>query len=597
VGGGIDTQPKIDGDIVVWAFGPFYSGFYGPECLGISAKNIATGTEVVLRQYSNTESYSHPAISGNKVVWLEHRGINKNIESEWRNTPYSICGADISDLKRPVYFTIAEHVGRRDPYPYEDPTEDFDDVIDIYGNIVVYEGDGDIYGADISNINDIKVFTICSDPARQYDPAIFGNTVVWTDERNDKGDIYGADISDKDNIQELAIIRASNSQRQPDIYGCLITYIDGGTYGGQIRACCLTKRHGVMNVALSNYPYGMGPAINADTIVWQNSNYGQIQGVSLDFAYSAIDGAIQNLTSGKYYDYIQHAIVAGQDGDEIVAGEGTYNESINFKGKKLLVRSTNPDDPAVVAATVINGSSRVATFSSAEDADSILSGFTITAGTNGIYCTESAPAITNCTISGNTSAGIYLYSSGSPTITNCSIIANGGAGIEMHPRKSGRFTFYNRPEISNSVIAANALQGIFGGIPTITNCTIADNPQGGIYGSRPAVTNSIIYFNGNAQIAESIGTVTYSDVQASSPGTGNIDVDPLFADPDNLDYHLKSQAGRWDPGSLTWIQDEITSPCIDGGDPAFSVGDEPAPNGGIINLGAYGGTAQASMSY
>jgi beta propeller repeat protein/parallel beta-helix repeat protein len=596
VGGGIDTQPKIDGDIVVWAFGPLYSGFRGPECIGIKAKNIATGNEVTLRQYSNTESYSHPAVSGNKVVWLEHLGINKNIESQWQNTPYNICGADITDLNKPVYFTIAEHVGRRDPYPYEDPTEDFDDVIDIYGDIVVYEAEGDIYGADISDINDIKVFTICSNPARQYDPAIFGNMVVWTDERNDKGDIYGADISDRNNIQEMAIIRASNSQRQPDIYGCLIAYIDGGTYGGQIRVCCLTKRHGVMNVALSNYPYGMGPAIYADTIVWQNSNYGQIHGVSLDFAYSGIDGAIQNLTTGKYYDYIQHAIVAGQNGDEIVAGEGNYNESINFKGKKLLVRSTNPDDPAVVAATVINGGSRVATFSSDEDADSILSGFTITGGSNGIYCTESAPAITNCTVTGNTSAGIYLYSNGSPTITNCSIIANGGAGIEMHPRKSGRFTFYNRPEINNCIIAANGLQGIFGGIPTITNCTIADNPQGGIYGSRPAVTNSIIYFNGNSQIAESVATVTYSDVQGSWPGAGNIDVDPLFADPDNLDYHLQSQTGRWDPGSRTWIQDENTSPCIDKGDPAWPLGDEPAPNGGVINLGAYGGTNQASMS-
>jgi parallel beta-helix repeat protein len=359
----------------------------------------------------------------------------------------------------------------------------------------------------------------------------------------------------------------------------------------------MTKQHGVMNVALSNYPYGVGPAINADTIVWQNSTIGEIEGISLEFAYSGIDGPIQNLTSGKYYDYIQHAIVAGQAGDEIVAGEGTYNESINFKGKKLIVSSTNPDDPAVVAATVINGSSRVATFSSAEDTNSILSGFTITGGSNGIYCTQAAPAITNCIITGNTSAGIYLYSGGSPTITNCSIIANSGAGIEMHPRKTGRFTFYNRPEISNSIIAANGQQGIFGGVTAITNCTIVENLRGGIYGSRPTIANSIIYFNGNTQIAESIATVTYSDVQGSSPGAGNIDIDPLFADPDNRDYHLKSQAGRWDPGSQTWIQDEITSPCIDKGDPAFPVGDEPAPNGGIINLGAYGGTTQASMTF
>jgi len=598
LGGGINTQPKIDGDIVVWAAGPISSGFRGPECIGIIAKNIAAGTEVTLRQYSNTQSYSHPAVSGNKVVWLEHLDINKNIESEWKNTPYSICGADITDLTRPVYFTIAEHAGRRDPYPYENYGEDFDDVIDISGDIVVYEAEGDIYGADISNINDIKVFTICSDPTRQYDPAISGNIIVWTDERNDRGDIYGADISDMENIRELKIVTASRIQRQPDIDGSLIVYLDDTrTYGGQIKVCCLTKQHSVMDVALTGYPYGMEPAINADTIVWQNSNYGEIEGITLEFAYSGIDGPVQNLTTGKYYDFIQHAIVAGQAGDMIVAGEGIYRESINFKGKKLTVSSVNPDDPAVVAATVINGSGRVVTFSGGEDANSILSGFTITGGYNGIYCTEAAPAITNCTITGNTNAGIKLYSNGNPAITGCNIVANSGAGIEMHPLKTARYTFYNRPEISNCIVAKNGLQGIFGGIPAITNSTIAENLQGGIYGSRPTVSNSIIYFNGNTQIAESTATVTYSDVQGSWPGLGNIDVDPLFADPDNSDYHLKSKTGRWDPGSQTWVQDNTTSPCIDKGDPASPVGYEPAPNGGLINLGAYGGSAQASMTF
>ena len=604
LGGGINTQPKIDGDIVVWAFGPISSGLRGPECIGISAKNIAAGTEVTLRRYSNTQSYSHPAVSGNNVVWLEHLDINKNIESQWQNTPYSICGADITDLNRPVYFTIAEHVGRRDPYPYEDYSEDFDDVIDMSGDIVVYEAGGDIYGADISNLNNIKVFTICSDPARQYDPAISGNIVVWTDERNDRGDIYGADISDTENIRELKIVKASRSQQQPDIDGSLIVYVEGNNYGGQIKVCCLTKQHSVMDVEIPDYPYGMAPAINADKIVWQNSNYGEIEGVSLEFAYSGIDGTVENLTTGKYYDYIQHAIVAGQAGDTIIAGEGIYNESINFKGKKLTVSSANPDDPAVVAATVINGSSRIVTFSGGEDADSILSGFTITGGNNGIYCTESTPVIAGCTITGNINAGIKLYSGGSPTITNCSIVANGGAGIEMYPRRTGRFTFYNRPEINNCIIATNGLQGIFGGIPVIANSTIVENLQGGIYGSRPTVTNSIIYFNGlghpvdgNAQIAESTATVTYSDVQGSWPGLGNIDADPLFADPDNSDYHLKSKAGRWNRDSDTWVQDDLTSPCIDKGDPGSPVGDEPVPNGGVINIGAYGGTSQASMTF
>jgi len=56
------------------------------------------------------------------------------------------------------------------------------------------------------------------------------------------------------------------------------------------------------------------------------------------------------------------------------------------------------------------------------------------------------------------------------------------------------------------------------------------------------------------------------------------------------------QAGRWDPNSQTWIQDDVTSPCIDAGDPTSPVGDEPEPNGQRINMGAYGGTQEASLS-
>ena len=94
-------------------------------------------------------------------------------------------------------------------------------------------------------------------------------------------------------------------------------------------------------------------------------------------------------------------------------------------------------------------------------------------------------------------------------------------------------------------------------------------------------------------------------------GDGNIDAEPSFVSPGYWspsanpagspwiegDCHLKSQAGRWEPGSGNWAIDELTSPCIDAGDPNSPVGDEPEPNGGRINMGAYGGTAEASKSY
>ena len=59
-------------------------------------------------------------------------------------------------------------------------------------------------------------------------------------------------------------------------------------------------------------------------------------------------------------------------------------------------------------------------------------------------------------------------------------------------------------------------------------------------------------------------------------------------------YHLKSETGRWN-GTL-WFNDSTTSPCIDAGDPASDYSKEPAPNGGRINIGAFGNTPTASKS-
>jgi beta propeller repeat protein len=597
LGGGIDTQPKIDGDMIVWAGSPAAAGFFGPECLGIFVRNLATGKEKTLRPYSDTESYSHPAVSGKKVVWIEHLNINKFNENNWRNTPYSICGADVSDMDQPVYFTIATNVSRRDPYPYDTYTADFDDVIDISKNTVVWEAGGDIYGADLSNLDNIKVFTICSHPARQSDPAISGPFVVWTDERNDAGDIYGADISDPENIREMVIVKATGNQQQPAIDGALIVCISGGNTGGQIVVGALTKQRGVMNITLPEYIFGVGPAIDGDAIVWQNSTYGQVEGISLEFAYTAIDGPVENLTTGKSYDYIQHAIVSGGLMDTIVVTEGIYHEDIDFKGRTLTIRSANPDDPDIVAATIIQGSGRAVAFSRGEGTDCIISGFTITSGSKGVYCANDAmPIISKCTITGCGSAGVSLYRGGNPSFTGCRIIANSGDGIEMIPYKSGRNFVDNYPTISNCVVVSNGRYGISGGVPTVTNCTIAGNLLGGIQDSTITMTNSIVYYNGNAQIAAGTGTITYSDIQDGWTGVGNIDADPAFADRDGGDYHLKSLTGRWNPDSRTWVKDDASSPCIDGGDPGSPLGDEPTPNGGVINMGAYGGTAEASMS-
>jgi len=104
-------------------------------------------------------------------------------------------------------------------------------------------------------------------------------------------------------------------------------------------------------------------------------------------------------------------------------------------------------------------------------------------------------------------------------------------------------------------------------------------------------------------------TVAYCDIQDGQDrasvsshstlawGEGNIEADPLFADAGAGDFHLQSAAGRWDADAEAWVVDGQTSPCIDAGDPADpNWVAELWPHGRRINMGTFGGTAEASLS-
>jgi predicted outer membrane repeat protein len=294
---------------------------------------------------------------------------------------------------------------------------------------------------------------------------------------------------------------------------------------------------------------------------------------------------IKNLTKDKRYSYIQFAIDDAMDNDEIVLTKGIYRENIDFRGKNLTVRSTNPHDSQIVAATIIAGDrdSNLLTFSSGEDVNCVLAGFTITSGKIGIFCSGASPTITNCNITDNINpeigAGICLKNGSNPTLINCSIINNSASMMG-----GGLYNENSNPVLLNCVFSGNSALYFGGGIycstsnPTITNCILWDN------------TPDEMFMFGSAL------AITYTDIKGGATGEGNMETDPLFADPEKGDYHLKSQAGRWEPISQSWIQDDVTSPCIDAGDPANPVAEEPAPNGNRINMGAYGGTSEASKS-
>jgi len=177
---------------------------------------------------------------------------------------------------------------------------------------------------------------------------------------------------------------------------------------------------------------------------------------------------------------IQAGIDAVVNGDTLLVAPGTYAENIDFKGKDIMVTSSDG-----AAVTVIDGtlSGTVVLFLSGETASAVIQGFTITNGLaakgGGIRCIDSSPTIHDCIITGNGTtdgdlilfsnggpgAGIYSHSSSQPTISNCEITHNiTGDGLNSSPG-------------AGCTDGGNGA-GIFCSSATISNCLISDNQTG-----------------------------------------------------------------------------------------------------------------------
>ena len=260
------------------------------------------------------------------------------------------------------------------------------------------------------------------------------------------------------------------------------------------------------------------------------------------------------------------------------------DSNFNLLAKNIRLVGADPCDPTPQSWPVIEGTGLGPAVSFCEDqtTECLLTGFVITRS------------------SGRIAGAVYCDGAG-PTIAHCLIVGN-------------RTTL----ESGAAVYCKNSKA-------VLTNCTIADNwvGQNGaalrLENSPVLVVNSIVWGNTPSQISAAgirAPSIRYSCIVGGWPGPGNIAKDPLFAHvgrwvdglhPDLTvsphhpnavwiagDYHLQSQAGRWDASLRRWVQDAVTSPCVDAGDPGSPIGDEPSPNGGMIDMGAYGGTAEAA---
>jgi predicted outer membrane repeat protein len=188
---------------------------------------------------------------------------------------------------------------------------------------------------------------------------------------------------------------------------------------------------------------------------------------------------------------IAAAISASVNGDVINIAAGTYNEyGLSTNGKAVTIQGTVNGDSSLATTIDAQQGSNVFFINSGEGDGTVLKNLLITGGAGnsaggGIFCSQSSPIITGCTISDNASGGggggIYCSQS-NPTITSCMISSN----------------------TANS--SGGGIWCINDSIPTITGCLITNNTAasgGGIYcdsTSTPTISNSQICGNAIGQI-------------------------------------------------------------------------------------------------
>jgi len=355
-----------------------------------------------------------------------------------------------------------------------------------------------------------------------------------------------------------------------------------------------------------------------------------------------VDASVSESGDGESWETafrkIQEGIDAASDGDTVIVVPATYVENTHFKGKNIVLTSLYPPDPDIVTSTIIDGNQAgsVVTFSGTEDETCVLSGFTIEHGESsngggicgGDHENRTRAAIRNNVITNNEGyedypgAGLVYcdglieknvitgnsgsYAGGGLAYCNGTIAANtitensaeSGGGLYscdglirsnvISENYGGGLTYCNGI-IQNNIISNNSA-GNGGGLHecngTIVNNTVVGNSAewggGGLCGCEGLILNCIIYGN-TANSGDQLwgsSEPTYSCIQRwAGGGEGNISCCPYFVDGANGDYHLKTY-----------------SPCIDAGDPSSDFSKEPQPNGGRINMGAYGNTPEATSA-
>jgi len=237
---------------------------------------------------------------------------------------------------------------------------------------------------------------------------------------------------------------------------------------------------------------------------------------------------------GDYYT-IQGAINAAQDGDEIIVSEGTYYGRISLRGKNIVLHSTDPTNPDVVANTILNGlqESSIVGFIGTESESCIVEGFTITNGRVGI--SGGYPTHSHATIRYN-----HITKNALPEDEYPDHTINGFDGIIEYniisDNYGGAISDCNGM-IQHNYISSNARGGLIECNGTIRNNIIVynsynENTYSAVYGCEGTIINNIIGYNASTGLYLCSGLIQNNYIYVNETGisncTGSIQNNTIF---------------------------------------------------------------------
>ncbi|MBL7191132.1 hypothetical protein ISS30_05510 [bacterium] len=301
--------------------------------------------------------------------------------------------------------------------------------------------------------------------------------------------------------------------------------------------------------------------------------------------------------------------------DGYIHAAGTETDSVKFInspdltwGGIKIYYNWSPDSTSILEYCLITGSNSSGLYfyySSPAISNCTISGNSASSSGGGLFIEDSNPTISHCTISGNSTAwnggGLFLYDS-SPSMSYCAISGNSannnGGGLNLSN---------SSPTISNCTISGNSADYSGGGLrlsnssPTISNCTISGNsasPGSGLYiiNSSPAIINTIVEGNtGSGGVSFSSSpdaSLTYNDFYNNENGNfggsppsylGQIATVNANGDPCDMYYNIfENPLFHSTTGDSAYYL-TAESPCIDAGDPALTWD----PDGTPPDIGAY----------